>query len=52
MTVVDARASGSNPRTGIVTWHTEARNQRNELVLDYQRTNLVRKRGTGHVGEP
>ena len=51
-TVVQTRASGSNPRTGIVTWKTEARNQRGELVLEYQRTNLVRKRGTGHVWEP
>ena len=50
-TVVEARASGSNPRTGIVTWRTEVRNQHGDLVVDYQRTNLVRKRGTGRVGE-
>ena len=43
-TVVDARASGSNPRVGIVTWHTEAHNQHGDLVVDYRRTNLVRKR--------
>lgn len=40
-TVVSARESGSRPNMGIVTWHTEAFNQRDELVLDYQRTNLV-----------
>jgi itaconyl-CoA hydratase len=40
-TVVDARASGSRPGFGIVTWHTEGRNQRGELVVDYRRTNLV-----------
>ena len=43
-TVVDMRESASRPGTGIVTWHTEARNQRGELVVDYQRTNLVAKR--------
>ncbi|MDP1820496.1 MAG: MaoC family dehydratase [Acidimicrobiales bacterium] len=43
-TVVEARDSASRPNTGIVTWHTEAHNQRSELVLDYRRTNLVAKR--------
>lgn len=42
--VLEARESTSRPSTGIVTWHTEARNQRGELVLDYRRTNLVAKR--------
>ncbi|MCY4036142.1 MAG: MaoC family dehydratase [bacterium] len=42
--VLEARESASRPSTGIVTWHTEARNQRGELVLEYQRTNLVAKR--------
>jgi acyl dehydratase len=40
-TVVEARESASRPESGIVTWHTEGRNQRGELVIDYRRTNLV-----------
>jgi itaconyl-CoA hydratase len=40
-TVVEARESGSRPGFGIVTWHTEGRNQRGELVVDYRRSNLV-----------
>jgi acyl dehydratase len=43
-TVVDTRESSSRPTVGIVTWHTEAHNQRGELVVDYRRTNLVAKR--------
>ena len=43
-TVVEARESGSRPDAGIVTWHTEARNQRGEVVLDFRRTNLVARR--------
>jgi acyl dehydratase len=43
-TVLDARESSSRPNVGIVTWHTEAHNQRGELVLEYDRTNLVAKR--------
>jgi itaconyl-CoA hydratase len=46
-TVVDARPSGSRPGTGIVTWHTEGRNQRGEVVVDFSRTNLVAMRGSG-----
>ena len=42
--VLEARESDSRPSTGIVTWHTEARNQRGDLVLEYRRTNLVAKR--------
>lgn len=42
--VISRRESGSRPGFGIVTWRTEARNQRGELVLDYERTNLVAKR--------
>jgi itaconyl-CoA hydratase len=45
--VVDMRESGSRPGSGVVTWHTEGRNQRGELVVDYRRTNLVAKRGGG-----
>jgi acyl dehydratase len=43
-TVIDARPSESRKGVGIVTWHTEAHNQRGELVVDYRRTNLVAKR--------
>lgn len=40
-TVVDTRTSASRPSSGIVTWRTEARNQRDELVVSLRRTNLV-----------
>ena len=43
-TVVATRESASRPQFGIVTWHTEGFNQRDELVVDYQRTNLIGKR--------
>jgi acyl dehydratase len=39
------RDSDSRPTFGIVTWRSEARNQRDELVVSYRRTNLVAKRG-------
>jgi len=45
-TVVLSRVSDSRPAFGIVTWHTEGRNQRHELVVDYRRSNLVAKRRT------
>ena len=43
-TVIDARVSQSRPDTGIVSWHTEGRNQDGEPVVDYRRTNLVARR--------
>jgi acyl dehydratase len=43
-TVVSKRESQSRGGFGIVTWSTEARNQRDEIVLSYERTNLVAKR--------
>ena len=43
-TVVGARESGSRPDFGIVTWHTEGFNQRRELVVDYDRSNLIGKK--------
>ena len=46
-TVVAARESDSRPEFGIVTWHTEGRKQRGELVVDYKRSNLVGKRREG-----
>lgn len=49
-TVVETRSSDSRPNVGIVTWHTEAVNQRGELVVDYQRTNLVAKRSEPKAG--
>ncbi|MBF6599497.1 MAG: MaoC family dehydratase [Dehalococcoidia bacterium] len=39
--VVGKRASESRPGFGVVTWHSEGRNQRDELVVDYRRSNLV-----------
>lgn len=39
--VVAKRTSASRPDVGIVTWHTEAHNQRGELVVELNRTNLV-----------
>ncbi len=43
--VLSARDSESRPGFGIVTWRTEAENQRGEIVLRFERTNLVAKRG-------
>ena len=43
-TVVDRRCSKGHPDMGIVTWHTEGTNQDGTLVVDYRRTNLVRRR--------
>ena len=43
-TVVGRRASKGQPGFGIVTWHTEGFNQNNDQVIDFHRTNLVRRR--------
>jgi itaconyl-CoA hydratase len=43
-TVLIVRESSKRPTEGIVTWHTEGRNQADELVLEYDRTNLVMKK--------
>lgn len=45
--VVRKRTSSSRSDVGIVTWHTEAHNQRGELVVELHRTNLVALRGDG-----
>jgi acyl dehydratase len=45
-TVVSARTSEKRPRFGVVTWRTEGLNQNEDLVLSYQRTNLVQRRRT------
>jgi len=42
--VVSTRESDSRPDYGIVTWHCEGYNQNDELVVEYERTNLVEKR--------
>lgn len=44
--VVAKRESESRPAFGVVTWETQGRNQRDELVISYRRTNLVAKRRT------
>ncbi len=43
-TVIEARASNSRPDTGIVTWHTVGRDTGGEPVVEFDRTNLVRRR--------
>ncbi len=43
-TVVNARESKGQPQFGIVTWHTEGFNQTGDKVIEFHRTNLVRKR--------
>lgn len=45
-TVIAMRESQKRPQFGIVTWRTEGHNQAEELVLSYERTNLVAKRRT------
>ena len=42
--VVNARESKGQQGYGIVTWRTEGRNQRGEIVVAYRRSNLVVKR--------
>ena len=43
--VVAARESDKRPDYGIVSWRTRGINQREEEVVIFERTNLVRKRG-------
>ncbi|MGH9057003.1 MAG: MaoC family dehydratase [Acidimicrobiales bacterium] len=50
--VVAARPSQSRPDFGIVTWRTEARDQHGSLVVDFTRSNLVRRRGGGGSERP
>ena len=42
--VLDRRVSDSHKGFGIVSWHSKGFNQREELVIDFKRTNLVRLR--------
>jgi acyl dehydratase len=44
-TVVEARASETRPDTGIVTWHTVGRDASGAAVIEFNRTNLVRRGG-------
>ena len=43
-TVLSMRLSSKHPEFGIVTWRTEARNQKSQVVLSYERTNLISRR--------
>ncbi len=44
-TVVGMRLASNRPGFGIVTWHTRGVNQRDEEVIRFQRSNLVRSKG-------
>lgn len=46
-TVLALRESNSRPDLGIVTVTTEGRNQRDEIVVSFERTVMVYKRGHG-----
>jgi acyl dehydratase len=48
-TVVGLRESEKRPRFGIVTWRTEGHNQAGDVVLSYERTNLVARRSPGNA---
>lgn len=43
-TVLSRRESGSKPGMGIVGWHTQGFNQRDELVCEFKRSNLIFKK--------
>ena len=43
------RISASKPENGIVTWHTEGINQHGVRVIDFERSNIVRRRNP--IGE-
>jgi itaconyl-CoA hydratase len=42
--VMEKRLSSSRPEFGIVTWQTAGRNQDGQIVVEFRRTNLVRRR--------
>ncbi|MBR0834819.1 MaoC family dehydratase [Bradyrhizobium manausense] len=42
--VVACRETDSRPDFGVVTWHTKGLDASGSIVVDFQRTNLVRKR--------
>lgn len=46
--VVSARESRGQRNFGIVTWRTEGFNQDGDKVIEFHRTNLVRRRGSAN----
>jgi itaconyl-CoA hydratase len=50
-TVLDVRESRSRPHLGVVSVRTEGLNQKDEVVISYNRTLLVYKRGHGPRAE-
>ena len=46
-TVTASRESKGQKNFGIVTWHTKGFNQAGDQVIDFHRTNLVRRQSTG-----
>lgn len=47
-TTLAARESQSNPGAGIVTWRTEGFRQDGTVVIEFMRSNLIRKRLKGN----
>jgi acyl dehydratase len=43
-TTVACRVAQKKPENGIVTWHTQGFNQRDELIVDFERANIVKRR--------
>lgn len=42
--VLSKRESAKNPQFGVVSWHTKGFNQHSDIVVDFVRTNFVKKR--------
>lgn len=42
--VIDQRTTASRPGYGIVTWRTRGTTSKGEVLIEYQRANLVRRR--------
>jgi acyl dehydratase len=51
-TVISTRGSEKRPQFGVVTWRTEGHNQNGELVLSYERTNLIRRKSRSERKRP
>lgn len=49
--VISARGSKGNVNFGIVTWHTQGFNQQDDRVIEFHRTNLVRRRSPAKAQE-
>lgn len=43
--VISARETKSRPDFGIVSWHTVGRDSAGETLIDFERSNLVKRRG-------